>query len=67
MKERIAGKLPRRSSNRCFVRGDFGVATFGVELLDASSSPPEWLNRLELSLEIGEEDILWSLITLLDE
>jgi hypothetical protein len=45
------------------------VVTFGVyiESLNASSSPSEWVNRLELSLEIAEEDILSSLIMLVDK
>jgi len=45
--------------------GAFGVGVFGIELLNASS-PLEWVNRLELSLEIAE-DILSSLIILVDK
>ena len=39
----------------------------GVELLNALSSPLEWVNRSELSSEMAEEDISSSLITLVDE
>jgi hypothetical protein len=40
------------------------VGVFGVESLDASSSPPERVNRSELSSEIAEEDVSSSSITL---
>jgi hypothetical protein len=43
------------------------VVIFGVESLDASLSPPEWVNRSESSLEIAEEDVSLSPITLVDE
>ena len=43
------------------------VGVVGVELLDASSSPPGWVNRSESSLEIVEEDVLSSSITLVGE
>jgi len=47
------------------------VVTFGVVSLDASSdassSPPEWVNRSESSFEVVEEDVLSSLITLVDK
>jgi len=55
-----------RSVNWCLLSGDFGVVT-GVESLDASSSPPEWVNRSESSSEIAEEDVSSSSITLVDE
>ena len=38
-----------------------------IESLNASSAPSEWVNRLELGLEIAEKDILSSLITLVDK
>ena len=37
-----------------------------IESLNASS-PSEWVNQLELGLEIAEEEILSSLITLVDK
>ena len=40
------------------------VGVFGVESLDASSSPPEWVNRSESSSKIAEEDVSSSSITL---
>ena len=43
------------------------MVTFGVELLNALSSPPEWVNRSGLSSEIAEEDVSSSSITLVDE
>ena len=43
------------------------MVTFGVESLDASSSPIEWVNRSESSPEIAEEDASSSLITLVNE
>ena len=47
------------------------MVIFGVVLLDASSdassSPPEWVNRSESSFEVVEEDVSSSLIMLVDE
>ena len=43
------------------------VGVFGVELLDALSSPPEWVNRSGSSLGVAEEDVSSSSITLVDE
>ena len=43
------------------------MITVGVESLDALSSPPEWVNRLESSSEISEEDVSSSSITLVGE
>ena len=54
-------------ANRRLLRGDFGVVIFGVESLDASLLPSEWVNRLKLSSEIAEEDVLLSLLTLVDK
>jgi len=57
-------------ANWRLLRGDFGMVTvsvFGVESLNASSSPPEWVNRSESSSEIAEEDASSSSITLVDE
>lgn len=50
-----------------FYEATFGEFMFGVGSLDASSSPLEWINRLELSLEIAEEDVLSSSVALVDE
>ena len=43
------------------------VGVFGVESLDTSSSPSEWVKRSESSSEIAEEDISSSSITLVGE
>ena len=43
------------------------VGVFGVESLDALSSPQEWVNRSESSSEIAKEDVSSSSITLVDE
>ena len=43
------------------------MVTVGVESLDALSSPPEWVNRLESSSEISEEDVSSSSTTLVGE
>ena len=43
------------------------MVIFGVESLNASSSPLEWVNQSELSSEIVEEYVSSSLITSVDE
>ena len=43
------------------------MVIFGVESLNASSSPLEWVNRLESSSEIAKEDVLSSLIMSVNE
>ena len=42
------------------------VGVFSVELLDALSSPPEWVSRSESSSEIAEGDVSSSSITLVE-
>jgi hypothetical protein len=43
------------------------VVIFGVQSLEAFSSPPEWVNRSESGSGIAEEDVSSSPITLVDE
>jgi hypothetical protein len=43
------------------------VGIFGVESLDASSSPLEWVNGSESSSEVAGEDVSSPSITLVDE
>ena len=59
-----------RLANWRLLRDDFGVFTaslFSIESLDASSSPPECVNRSESSSEIAEEDVSSSSIMLVDK
>ena len=58
-----------RPANWRLIRGDFGVVTvgvFSVELLDALSSPPEWVSRSESSSKIAEGGVSSSSITLVE-